>query len=452
MSNLFEISRSGLKAAQQSLRVTSNNIANANTEGYSRQRAELRPVANNVPERIKTGYGVEVTRIERIRDELADKQIFRQSNDLNSFMEQSKVFAQLESVMITDLGDSLDLTVSGLFNAFSELSNAPQDMALRRNVLNKADALADQFRTIHSDVGSITEQTVEAGEGMLNRVNVILQNLHDINETVYNAYATNSSNNEVKDEQIRLLTELSEMVDADITFSEAGTATVQLGGTVLLNDSFVATLRAESSAAGNFFNVRSEATRNIDIQGGKLGGIIQMVEQEIPSIKNSLDELVSSIVTEVNTLHATGYGILDGNQRVFFNSSGLTADSMEVNGLIRENVGHIAASSAPGESGNNENAILISKLRDQNVLNGRSIIESSIRLMSEPGRAMNDLDSKMSTKESVINMLRSQQDAVSGVDMDEELSNLIKFQNSYQASARALRTAQEMMDTLISII
>ena len=143
MTNLFEITRSGLKAAQQSLRVTSNNIANANTEGYSRQRADLNPITNNTPEPIKTGRGVQVTQIQRIRDVLADKQIFAQSNELNSYIEQSDIFRQIESVIITDLGDSLDLTVSNFFNSFLELSNQPQDIALRRNVLKQAESMAD---------------------------------------------------------------------------------------------------------------------------------------------------------------------------------------------------------------------------------------------------------------------------------------------------------------------
>ena len=287
---------------------------------------------------------------------------------------------------------------------------------------------------------------------MMDRANVILGNLAEVNETIFNAYATGVNNNEVKDEQVKLLTELSEIMDTRVTFEKSGAAVVQVGGTTLLNEDYVATLKAEASAAGQYLNVRNEAGRVLNIGGGRLGGIISMVETEIPSMLNNLDSLVESVVTEVNVIHATGYGIVDNNQRVFFNSTGTTAKTMDVNDLIKQNVGHIAASGQPDESGNNENAILISKLRDQNILNGRSIIENTVELMTTPGARVNDLDSKIQTKESVINLLRAQQDAVAGVDMDEELSNLIKFQNAYQASARALSTAQEMLDTLISIV
>lgn len=450
MNGIFEISKSGLTAAQESLNVTSNNIANANTEGYSRQRAELTPALINQARR-SVPFGVSVSEVKRIRDVLADRQIFTQANALNASLEQSKVYRQLESVLITDFGESLDSTVGNFFNAFSELSTAPQDGSLRNNVLTQAQILANQFHTIDTDITAIQEQVAFSGNAYLDRANSLLDGIFEINRDIHRLYSLGEQSHIPKDRQVQLLGQLSELMDTEVTHLESGVAEIRVGGVVILDNAFSLRLDSEVDTSTNTFRIRSENGKLLNVKGGRLGGSITMFQDGIPSITNRLDEVAEYLVTEVNQIHSTGFGIVDGNQRVFFDSTGLTAGEIRVNTLIEQNVGHIAASAVAGEAGNNGNAIEINLLRDVQGIRGESITESVISAISEPGVKINELDVSIEVKESALNLLKTQQEEISGVNMDEELSNLIKFQNAYQASARVLSTAQELLQTLLSI-
>ena len=120
-----------------------------------------------------------MSEVRRIRDVLADRQIFRQSNELNASLEQSRIYRQLESVLITDFGDSLDSTIGSFFNAFSELSTAPQDTSLRNNVLSQAEVLTSQLHTLDSDIRDIQDQTSLSANRYIDRANDLLQGLSE---------------------------------------------------------------------------------------------------------------------------------------------------------------------------------------------------------------------------------------------------------------------------------
>ena len=450
MNNIFEISKSGLTAAQKALTVTSNNIANANTDGYSRQRAELVPAQVNQAGK-SIPVGVSVSEVRRIRDILADRQIFTQSNALNASLEQSRIYRQLESVLITDFGESLDSNIGNFFNAFSELSTAPQDISLRNNVLTQAEVLTSQLRTLDKDITDIQDQVSLSAGTYIDRANDLLQGISEINGAIFRSFALGDQSNIIKDRQVEMLNELSELMDTQVSFTEAGTAEIRVGGVMVLNQDYVAQLAAETSLTDNVFRVRNETGKQISLTGGRLGGAITMFTEGIPSVADQLDEITEYLVTEVNQIHSSGFGVVDGNQRAFFSTTGLTAGEIEVHTLIKENVGHIAASSVAGESGNNDKAIELNFLRDVKGLRGESVTDRAIKTISEPGIRINELDVSIEVNESALNLLRTQQEEVSGVNIDEELSNLIKFQNAYQASARVLNTAQELLTTLLSI-
>jgi len=450
MRTLLEIAKSGMSANQRSISVSSNNVANANTEGYSRQRAILTPKAMN-KDGINLGIGVSAQQVQRIRSQMVDSQLQQQSTQLNAFTEQASTLRQIESLFIPAVG-GLDESISNFFGAWAELSNTPQDMNLRNNLLSKAGIMVNDFQRLDADLSRVAEEKGENIRTNVQKINNILSSLAEINKAVERGDATGAPDNNSLDLQTQKLKELSELLDADVNITKQGAAEVRVGGILLLSDKEVQTIHTEIDYDNNNVRLRLDNSKIIEATGGKIGGNIRMFEEQIPNYRNRLDEIAGTLVEEVNAVHASGFGISDSTSRVFFEASGKSARQIAVNSDLLSDPAHIAASSVSGEHGNNEIALQLVGIRDQRLMSGQSIINKTVELMADPGNRVLELESQIAGRESAIAMLRNQQENYSGVNIAEELSDLIKFQNAYQASVRVLSTAQEMYDSLLRLV
>lgn len=451
MRNIFEISKSGLFAAQQSMSTTSHNIANANTPGYTRQRTELSTEALR-KNGFTIGRGVSIEQVQRLRNDLTDRQIMLKEHELGDLNERSRIYQQIESTMVTSSGDDLDLAMSNFFNSFSELSNNPQDKNLRDVVLSKARSLTDKFRNSAGDLATIKEQVFDSAQTKVDKLNSLVQSLADVNSDIARAEATGRPDLESKDQQTEILKKLSNLVSVETNFNSDGTVEARIGGIVVLNDQDVSKIRAESGPDSNAFRLRLSNGKLLDPGKGSLAADIHMFEKGIPEMQQKLDKIASSLVNQVNAIHSNGYGLNDAVSRNFFNPANTSAESISLNKAIVSDPEHIAASSVPGEAGNNDNALLINDLRNLSILDGKTLNNNVIETMNLPGLKLNEIKQNISSKESAKQLLVNQQQSESGVNVDEELSNLIKYQNAYQASAKVLNVGQRMYDTLLGIL
>lgn len=451
MRNIFEISKSGLFASQQSMSTTSHNIANANTPGYTRQRTELATEALR-KNGFTIGRGVSIEQVQRLRNDFTDRQIMLKEHDLGDLNERSRIYEQIESTLVTNSGDDLDLAMSNFFNSFSELSNNPQDINLRNVVLSKAQSLTDKFQNTASDLATIKEQTFDSAQTKVDKLNSLVQNLADVNSDIARAEASGRPDLESKDQQTEILKELSNLVSVETNYNSDGTVEARIGGIVVLNDQDISKIRAESGPDSNAFRLRLSNGKLLNPGKGALAADIHMFEEGIPEMQQKLDKVASSLVNQVNAIHSNGYGLDDSVSRNFFNPSNTSAEFISLNDTIVANPQHIAASSVPGEAGNNDNALLINDLRNLSILDGKTLNNNVIEIMNLPGLKLNEIEQNISSKESAKQLLVNQQQSESGVNVDEELSNLIKYQNAYQASAKVLNVGQRMYDTLLGIL
>jgi len=450
MRSLLEIAKSGMSANQRSISVTSNNIANANTDGYSRQRAVLSPKAMN-KDGLNLGLGVSVQQIQRIRSQMIDSQIEVQNSQLQSFTQRANILQQLESIFIPAVG-GLDESISNFFGAYSELSNTPQDFNLRNNVISKSRIMINDFQKLDADLKQIAQETGETIKTNVEKLNTILSSLAEINKAIERGDAAGAPDNNSLDLQTQKLKELSELVNAEINITDQGAAEVRINGIFVLSDKEVQQINTHIDNDTNTVRLRLDNSKIIEAAGGKIGGNIEMFENEIPDYQDRINEVAKTLVEEVNAIHASGFGINDANSRVFFDTSGITAASITVNSALIAEPAHLATSSVAGETGNNDVALQLAAIQNKRVMNGQTIISKTVELMSDPGSRLLEVQSQIAGRESAIEMLRNQQESFSGVNIDEELSELIKFQNAYQASVRVLSTAQEMYDSLLRLV
>ncbi|HLR77205.1 MAG TPA: flagellar hook-associated protein FlgK [Balneolaceae bacterium] len=451
MSSIFEIAKSGLFASQKAASTVSHNIANANTPGYTRERSELSAAVLR-RNGYKIGRGVTIETIQRLRNSLTDQQIMGKENDLGGLNERNRVYQQIESTLTTDAGNGLDTQLSDFFAAFSDLANNPQDISVRNVMLSKAQTLTDTFKNTAHNLEDIARQTKHSAKSRVDEINSLLQNLDKLNDDIARADAAGHPDLNGKDQQLSQLKELSKLVDSKFIYNDNGTIEVRIGGITVLNDEGASTVTAETAPGENVFRLRLDNGKLIETGNGSLAADIYMITEGIPDYQQKLDDMAQALVTEINDIHNSGYGLNDSVQRTFFDASNVSAQSISINEQLLKNPENIAASSEPGEAGNGRIASELNALKSEKILNGQTMVSNAIELISEPGTRVSELKTQIETHESALQLLKNQQQSQSGVNIDEELTDLIKYQNAYQASARVLVAGRQMYDTLLSIV
>ncbi len=451
MRTLFEIGKSGLRTAERSLSVTSNNITNANTPGYSRQRVENKPVGmQKTP--FHTGLGVNITDVTRMRNEMNDILLNQKRQDMGYLKEQARVYQQLQTTMSTDTGNDIDLRVSRLFDAFAQLSADPQDLSVRNNLLSEANQLTSKLSDINQTLERTSELTRDSAITTVQQINKLVQNINNLNKTIAQASGQGKPHHASMDQRVQLLEKLAELVDFEVTMGENDVVMLDIGGIKVLDENRAIPFRPEIDDTTKTFRLRLENGKTLESFSGKLGAEIEMYQKGIPEMKERLDLLAAKLVEEFNNIHSQGYGLEDDTFRNFFDPDFTTAADIRVNGALINNHKHIAASSVAFEAGNSDIAVQMAALRDQPVINGRKFVDYSVNLVSMAGTKLSDLNSQIEARDSEIQMLSILQEQEAGVNIDEELSLMIQYQNAYQGAARVMSAAQEMYDTLIGLM
>lgn len=453
MRELLEIGKRGLFASNRNIDVSGQNISNANTEGYTRQRAEMAPLAYEKGG-LSVGLGVEVTTIKRLQDQLVEKRLRQAESDLGGLNQQSRIYKQLETLLVSNTGNDLDKLITNFFNEFSALSNNPESNALRNNVLNSANNLTARFQELSSGLGELQNDLSKKASNQLEKVNSLIQDVARLNQQVAEGSVKGQPNNNALDIRQQRLKELSNLVDLNISYDDNNVADLRIGNIVVVRGNDASDLSLETDSINNIIRLRIDNGRTIQSSiGGELGTILDSFGKVVPGFEEKLDTLAENMVTQVNDLHKNGYDLNNNTGIDFFDSSGTDASSISVNNLVSGNPTRIAASDQPNAPGNSENAKSIAGLLSQsNNINGESFIEYTLNFISDTGFKLNQINTEIDSTQSSIQLLEEQRSAVSGVNIDEELANIIKFQNSYQASARVISTAQTMYDTLLSIV
>lgn len=451
MKTLFEISKSGLRSAERSLSVTSNNVINADTPGYTRQRVDKEPVGMQMTG-FHAGLGVNITSITRMRNEMTDVVLNEKRQDMGFLREKEQIFDQLEASMASDSGGDLDMRIGKVFDMFSELSADPQDKSVRNSLMTEAEQLTSKFADISRNIDRTSDLVKDNTSSTIDNINQILTDLDSLNSAITKGESSGKPDHASLDLQVEKLSELAELVDFESQVTDKGALQLRVGGVLVLDEEKASTIKGEINDVDKSFTLRLDSGKTITSSGGKLGADIDMYENEIPELKERLDEVANTVVTQFNAVHSQGYGLEDDTTRNFFDASSTGASDMQVNSDLRENVGHIAASSAAGEAGNGEIAGQISDLRNEPLIEGRKVVDYAVNLISTPGRNLSEIRSNIEVRDSEISMLNAQQEREAGVNVDEELSMMIQYQNAYQGAARVMSAAQEMYDTLIGIM
>jgi flagellar hook-associated protein 1 FlgK len=461
---LLSIGSKALMVQQKGIYVTGNNIANVNTPGYSRQRLNM---SSDVP--INTGIGpvgsgVTANEVERVYQRFLGVQINNETQSLGQWEAHRDSLERVEMIFNESGGYGLNQVMSEFWNAWQDLTNNPSGSVERTVLLAKSEMLAATFTKNYEDLQKIQRDIDSNIEGAVEEINRLSENMVDLNQKIIQMESGGHTANDYRDQRDLVLKELSERIDIDSFEDATGGVTVSVGsGQVLVEGTHTYKLSTQADASGHQDITWLDSSGNTviitgNISKGKLKGWLDARDLDIDNSLNKLDTLAQDLITEVNTLHATGYG-LDGSTGNDFFTGAATAAGIQVNPLIANDTNLIAAAEGfnlvPGDKpGDNGNAIAIANLQQAPTMNGNTATFGAYydSMVSEAGLAVQQAISYYDHQSQMVLQVENYRESISGVSIDEETVNLIKYQNAYQAAAKLINTADEMMETVLAMI
>jgi len=449
MSGLFgtlSIALTGLSVSQQEMATTSNNVANANTTGYSRERPVVAAGDPIVDGSLSFGTGVVLQKIESLRDTILEIQLnqaTQQQSQLNTSL------AQLQQIQ-TQFGSAstgIGADISNFFNSLQQLSPDPSNLELRQSVLTAAGNLATDFNTTANNLQTQRSNLDLNVVQSVSDVNTLTAQIASVNQQISNLKNAGQDPSTLVDTQTNLIRQLSALVDVSVIPTDQGITLATSSGTTLVSRSQSYAL---STQLGND-NVQHVMAGTEDITssltGGSLAGLIQIRDQEIPSIGTSLDQLATGLATNLNAANAKGFDLenppLQGGD-IF---SGVDAATLKVS---MTGAALIAASS-DGSTGSNGNLVNLSAVADTALANGQTPIDSYSSIVFKVGNDTSNTSADADASSSILQQLQDQRGSISGVSLDEEASNLIQFQTAYQAAARVVSTVDALLSDAVNL-
>jgi flagellar hook-associated protein 1 FlgK len=436
----LETALRGVRAQQQALDVTGHNIANTNTVGYTRQQAVMTATpAFRYPPNGQIGTGVEVGQYQRVRDDFIDVQL-RAQTMIQGYQQARQDGLQQVELATNEPGDNgISAQLDKFWSAWQDLSNNPEDGATRQALAQSGASLANAFQSLHSQLATIDSQTQTEIGLTLNDLNSTVSSIGALDQQIMAQVASGQTpSNDLLDQRDQLLDQIGSVVNMSSTKQADGSVTIKVGSFTLLSAG-VATPVASVSSFGN-----DPISGQPNLTSGKLSGLVSF-DATLAGYQTSLDSVASSLISTVNAQQTAGFDLTGASAAGHPFFSGTGAGDIAVDAGIVAAPGTIAASDTVNQPGNGKNAIAIGELRGSAAIDG-----AYTSLITTIGSDSQTAQRNTSNAGVLVDALQSRRDSVSGVSIDEEMTNLVRFQRGYQASARALTAMDDMIDTLIN--
>lgn len=471
----LEIGKRALMAQKFGLEVTSNNIANVNTPGYSRRTAIL---AEGDPINQKghsLGTGAMVEKLQSFRNEFIDKEIRTTGSRLETYTSDIEFYQRIEATIAepSDLGVS-EMS-SEFFNLFNELAIKPEDVALRDHVIEQSKTIADRFNAMANDFSEMRDDALKKLDQSVSNSNKLVKQIAQYNSLISNSDVTTISEAQTYiDERQLVLEELSSEINISVANDNTGTINVFTNGMNLVTGTVAGNLELRGTIDNQsgertvkILNTdpKTGNTTEIEPSAGKAASLLKMYNSVLDDVDSSdefsvvteFNSYVTAFADNVNSLTEKGYGLDDSalqappERALFVSATGsINAANIKVNSEITDR--NLPVSDTAGEDGNSEIARAIARIQnDQTFLNGSSPIQYYSAFISKIGVAASDADTGEKTLKLMYDQLDSQRESIQGVNLDEEAVSLIKYQKAFEAASRVINTTSEILSIVVNL-
>jgi flagellar hook-associated protein 1 len=495
----LETARRGMFTQQTALQTTGHNISNANTPGFTRQRVNFEqtepyPAAAinrpNIPGQM--GTGVQAGSIQRVREGFLDTQFREENNKFGYWNSRSEALSKMEDIMNEPSENGLSKTLDRFWQSLQDLSVNPEDDGARSVVKQRGLAVSETFNYLSNSLNAIRNDHKSQIDLTVKEINSLTTQINNINSQINEIEPHGYLPNDLYDERDNLVDRLSELVNIKVTpIKSGGMATsisegkytidiVDKNGASLdtlidgkaLNRKVLQTIETAGAVSGyQLSNGTNTTALSSNEFRGKLQGLTEAYNTIYPGMVSSLDKLAYDFATEFNKVHNTGWSMKEveaGRKSTspndFFTVKGASGNDVRINlsqlkGLagklqisnnINNDLDYIAAALPKGTdavaySGDGSNALALSNVKDTTGL--KSKYESMIGSMAVSAQESSRLTNNSSMLTDTVDKRRQ---SISGVSLDEEMTNMIQFQHAYNASARNITVIDEMLDKIIN--
>jgi len=462
----LDLASRSLQTQQQGIEVTGNNIANVNNPAYARQRLRIQTSASIDTSLGPQGTGAEAIGIVQLRSALIDQQITGETSVASYLQAQQSALQYAE----TDLGQTINTQtgtvdsttnangqsgiaagLSDLFAAFQSLSTDPSSISQRQVLLQKAADLASRFNQVDERLTHLKSQLDTSLSTGATSANDLLSQIANLNQKIVGAEANApGAANDLRDLRQQKLEELAKLTKVDVTTESNGAIDIAIAGTTMVSGQKVVDRLQVYDAGGGQMLVRAEKSGTaLALTGGSLAGTIDVRDGEVAALQQNLDKLASNLISKVNAVHAGGFGLSGSTGADFFTGTG--AADIALNADLVNDPKLVQASGQAGATGNNTVALALAQLGTQSIagLGNQTFTQNYSATVAALGESLSTVTARVSDEDSIQSMLSNQRNSVSGVSLDEEMTNMLTYQRAYQASAKIVSTVNELLDTVI---
>jgi flagellar hook-associated protein 1 FlgK len=481
-TGLLGIALSGLNAAQAGITTAQHNISNINTAGFRRQEVDFKAQtlnhqgSNSFGVTTGASSGVGVGSVRSLYSQFQDSQVLLSQAQLSRNETYATHASQLDN-LLGDANSGLSTAMDAFFSAAQTVASDPTSNAARQSMLSSGRNLVSRINTLDTAFKSIQSDSNREVDAAVSQINSYTRQIADLNGSVAAAEAsTGQSANDLRDQRDQLISELNKLINVTPVQQSDGAFNLFVGsGQQLVVGSSVTPLVSGADASNPGFRVPvlslpGGATVALDasiLTGGELGGLLAMREDVLIPAMEDLDTLAYEFSTQFNVIHLQGFDKTGAGNMHFFtdlttlatpptNAAGAFSLSVDLNDPLtnRPDPNRIAASStSAGSPGDNANGLLLARLQFATAVNGTDSFDSFYgRIVARTATLASEADINVSAYEALTSQAKQAQQAISGVSLDEEAANLIRFQQAYQASAKAMQVASGLFDQLIGIM
>lgn len=462
MSHLFGVLSTGTSALltqQRAINVTGNNIANVNTPGYSRQRLVLETATPVGTAAGLMSFGVVSRGIERVYDRFLGVQIQAESSRSGRWEAQQAALERTEALLDESGGWGIAAALSGFFGSWQDLALKPGGEVERTVAVAASAQLADAIRSRYAELERSRQELDRDLESAIEQVNRLASQVSELNRLIARVELGGQPANDYRDRRDLILKELAGLIDIQTSEAADGQVLVSTsGGRPLVESGNTWALRVAPGADGHgrilwpdLDGALTDITASVG--GGRVGGVLAVRDERLVAYQERIDEIARGLLTEVNAVHAAGFGLGETTGTDLFVGSG--AADLRLNPEVAANPGLLAASAtAEGVPGNAGNALRMLSLRETPLLRGGTATfeEAAQGLVSLVGFDVQQARAQAQHTSDMLGFLENHRESVSGVSLDEEMVNLIRYQAAYQAAAKLVSLADEMLDSLMTMV
>ena len=471
MSGLFgtlSLGARSLATQQKGVEIAGHNLANVNNTAYARQRLIIQ-TSLTIPSSVGIqGTGAEAVAIQQVRNSILDRQI-QSEKSITGYWQAQQIALQYGDA---NLGQEIDTQTDGtssassaanlsgglagdltdLFNSFQSVSLDPSSASERKALLAKAEALATRLNEMDARFANLRDWLNASIQDDVSSANELLQNIADFNANISRAEASGYEANDLRDLRLQKIEELSKLASVTVAEQSNGTVNVALDGTLLVSGVEVAETLEAYDAGGGRYLVRAEtAGTALTLTGGSIQGTIEARDGALAALRGDLNTLAATLITQVNTIHSTGFSLTGTTGAAFFTGTG--AGDIALNATLSGNPALFQAAGVANAAGDNQVVLALAQLANTSIaaLGGRTFSQAYARTVSDFGNALASVNDEVSDQETVEQMLQKQRSSVSGVSLDEEMVDLVKFQKAFSTSARLISMVDEMLTEIVNM-